>query len=37
MESLVEKMNVSSLSQGVYMLKVYDQSGKAEAQRIVVK
>ena len=37
MESTMEKMNVSSLSQGVYLLKVYDQSGKAETQRIVVK
>ena len=37
MESTVEKMDVSSLSQGVYLLKVYDQSGKAETQRIVVK
>ena len=37
MESTREKMNVSSLSQGVYLLKVYDQSGKAETQRIVVK
>ena len=26
MESLVEKMNVSSLSQGVYMLKVYESA-----------
>lgn len=37
MESTTEKMIVSALSQGVYVLKVYDQSGKAEAQRIVVK
>ena len=37
MESAMEKMNVSSLSQGVYLLKVYDQSGRAEVQRIVVK
>ena len=37
MESTMEKMIVSALSQGVYVLKVYDQSGKAEAQRIVVK
>ena len=37
MESTMDKMNVSSLSQGVYMLKVYDQSGKAETQQIVVK
>lgn len=37
MESQQQKMNVSALSQGVYLLKVYDQSGKAETQRIVVK
>lgn len=37
MESTMEKMNVSSLSQGVYLLKVYGQSGKTETQRIVVK
>lgn len=37
MESTMEKMNVSSLSQGVYLLKVYDLSGKAETQRMVVK
>lgn len=37
MESAMEKMNVSSLSQGVYLLKVYDQLGNSETQRIVVK
>lgn len=37
MESLQDKMNVSALSQGVYLLKVYDQTGQAEVQRIVVK
>ena len=37
MESTMEKMNVSSLSQGVYLLKVYSQLGKTETQRIVVK
>lgn len=37
MESTMDKMNVSSLSQGVYMLKVYDQLGNSETQRIVVK
>ena len=37
MESSMEKMNVSSLSQGVYLLKVYGQSGMTETQRIVVK
>ena len=37
MENTTESMNVSALSQGVYLLKVYDQAGKAETQRIVVK
>ena len=37
LESTMDKMNVSSLSQGVYLLKVYDQSGNSETQRIVVK
>ena len=37
MESTMEKMNVSSLSQGVYLLKVYDQSGETETRQIVVK
>lgn len=37
MESLQDRINVSSLSQGVYVLKVYDQAGRAEVQRIVVK
>lgn len=37
MESQQSKMNVSALASGVYLLKVYDQSGKAETQRIVVK
>lgn len=37
MESTTESMNINALSQGVYLLKVYDQTGKAETQRIVVK
>lgn len=37
MESLSEKMNVSSLSQGVYLLKVYDREGNSQTQRIIVK
>lgn len=37
MESCQQKMNVSTLSQGVYLLKVFDQAGRAEMQRIVVK
>ena len=37
MESLSETVNVSQLASGVYLLKVYDQSGRTEAQRIVVK
>jgi len=37
MESTTESMNVSVLCQGIYLLKVYDQTGKAETQRIVVK
>ena len=37
MESQNEKMNVGSLSQGVYLLKVYDLNGNSEAQRIIVK
>ena len=37
MESQQSKMNVSALASGVYLLKVYDQAGKAETQRIVVK
>lgn len=37
MESTTEKMNVSSLSQGVYLLKVYDRTGNIETQRVVIK
>ena len=37
MESATEKMDVSSLSQGVYLLKVYDREGGSATQRVVVK
>lgn len=37
MESNQNRMDVSALSKGVYLLKVYDQAGVAETQRIVVK
>ena len=37
MESQQEKMNVGTLSSGVYLLKVYDQAGTSETQRIMVK
>ena len=37
MESILEKMNVGSLSQGVYLLKVYDRDGNSATQRVVVK
>jgi hypothetical protein len=37
MESNVNAFNVSALSQGVYLLKVYDLDGNSETQRIVVK
>ena len=37
MESTMDKMNVSSLSQGVYLLKVYDIEGNCATQRVVVK
>lgn len=37
MESTVDKMNVGTLSQGVYLLKVYDIVGNCVTQRIVVK
>ena len=36
-ESLQNKMDVSALASGVYLLKVYDQAGNSESQRIVVK
>ena len=37
MESATEKMNVGSLSQGVYLLKVFDRDGNSATQRMVVK
>ena len=37
MESATEKMNVSSLSQGVYLLKVYGSDGNSATQRVVVR
>lgn len=36
-ESQQNNMNVGVLSSGVYLLKVYDQKGKVETQRVVVK
>lgn len=36
-ESQQNNMNVGVLSSGVYLLKVYDQTGKVETQRVVVK
>ena len=37
MESLQPKLNVSALSSGVYLLKVYDMDGNCASQRVVVK
>lgn len=37
MESATVKMNVGSLSQGVYLLKVFDRDGNSATQRVVVK
>ena len=37
MESTTEKMNVSALSSGLYIIKVYDLDGNSEMQRFVVK
>ena len=37
MESATEKMNVGSLSQGVYLLKVFDRDGNSATQRVVMK
>lgn len=37
MESLQSKVDVSGLAVGVYMLKVFNQDGNVETQRIVVK
>jgi len=37
MESEQSNMNVSSLASGIYMLKVYDQTGNSATQKLVVK
>ncbi len=37
MESLCDKMNVSALSSGLYVMKVYDRQGGCATQRFVVK
>ena len=37
MESLCDKMNVSNLSSGLYVMKVYDCEGGCATQRFVVK
>ena len=37
MESLRDKMNVSALSSGLYVMKVYDREGGCSTQRFVVK
>ena len=37
LESSQPRMNVEALAAGIYLLKVYDQEGRAETQRIVVK
>ena len=37
MESLRDRMNVSSLSSGLYIMKVYDREGGCATQRFVVK
>ena len=37
MESLRDKMNVSALSSGLYVMKVYDRKGGCATQRFVVK
>ena len=37
LESERNNVDVSGLATGVYMLKVYDQTGRSESQRIVVK
>lgn len=37
MESLRDRMNVSSLSSGMYIMKVYDREGGSSSQRFVVK
>jgi len=37
MESLRDRMNVSALSSGMYLIKVYDREGGCSSQRFVVK
>lgn len=37
MESLQNRMNVSDLASGAYLLKVYDMEGNCASQRVVVK
>lgn len=37
MESQLENMNVGTLPSGVYLLKVYDRSGNAATQKLMVK
>ena len=37
MESEQNSVNVSSLASGIYMLKVYDQTGNSATQKLVVK
>ena len=37
MESEQNRVNVSSLASGIYMLKVYDQTGNSATQKLVVK
>ena len=36
-ESLSDRMNVSTLASGLYIMKVYDQNGQSQMQRFVVK
>ena len=37
LESEQNSMNVSGLAAGVYLLKVYDQTGNSATQKLVVK
>ena len=37
MESLRDRMNVSTLSSGLYIMKVYDHEGGCATQRFMVK
>lgn len=37
MESLQQKVDISALSSGVYVLKVFDKEGNSNSQRMVVK